>query len=79
MSHECQWNIVYIYIVEYYCIYPKFCTMLSHKLEQLHACQCLQIARWVANSADPDQMQQIAASDLRLHCLLPILGVEVYY
>ena len=27
---------------------------------------------WVANSADPDQMTQKAASDLGLHCLLSL-------
>ena len=31
---------------------------------------CLQTAGWVADSVDPDQMLQSAASDLGLHCLL---------
>ena len=37
---------------------------------------CLNIAGWMANSEDSDQMSHVAASDLGLHCLhRPDLGL----
>ena len=39
----------------------------------------VKIAGWVANSVDPDQTPQNAASDLGLHCLLrPISPYHTY-
>ena len=45
-----------------YHTYPKLCTSLFYYL--------LNIAGYVANSVDPDQMLHSAASDQGLYCLL---------
>ena len=48
-------------------------TMLFLKFGKIHLITfwCVRnIAGWVANSVDPDQMQHSVASDLGLHCLL---------
>ena len=38
---------------------------------------CLNNARWVANSIEPDQTPHSVASDLGLHCLLRPVGPKL--
>ena len=52
---------------KYPIIYPKNWTGLFYYHFQL---MCLNTARWVANSVNPDQTPRFTASDLSLHCLL---------
>ena len=56
----------------YISITLTFCQIFLNKSIQLPM-NVYKIAGWVANSVEPDQMPQHAASDLGLHCLLRLV------
>ena len=70
--------IIFCTNVKYFCIYPKY----SDTWNPYHTCSKIststiyypllyqEIARWVKNSADPDEIPHSAASHLGLHFLL---------
>ena len=61
-----------IYHIEPKYMYSDTFTIIVLKFEQVHfyyPLMCVKLGEWVANSVDPDQMLNFAASDLVLHCL----------
>ena len=75
-----------LFICCLYCIYPKY----SDTSIPYHTCSklwtstiyypmlCLNIAGWVPNSVDPDEMPHFVASHLGLQCLLRLVCLNTY-